>query len=119
MSSESPTDEFNYEFDTFEREGDFEGGSEYKDTHEGRLKSKMIEAPFVPIGITGAVATMMYSIFAFRRRGQMSTSVFLMHLRVRAQSMIVGSLTLGVAATLIRDYMQKGKKQTTSQPASK
>jgi len=53
MSSPStPPDvsEYNYDFDTFEREGDFEGGSEYKDTHDGRLKSKMIEAPFVPIG---------------------------------------------------------------------
>ena len=71
-------------------------------------------------GIAGALATIGYSIFAFRRRGTMSTSVFLMHLRVRAQSMIVGSLTLGVAATLIKEFMDKRKKkQKTSQAVSK
>ena len=65
-------------------------------------------------GITGALATMAYSIFTFRRRGNMSTSVFLMHLRVRAQSMIVGSMAIGVAVTLIKDYIEKGKKEKTT-----
>ncbi|KAI0241576.1 hypothetical protein LSAT2_023604 [Lamellibrachia satsuma] len=115
MSSEPPSEpDFNYDFDTFEREGDFEGGSEFEDTHKDRLKNKMLATPFVPIGVTGALATMAYSIFTFRRRGNMSTSVFLMHLRVRAQSMIVGSMAIGVAVTLIKDYMEKGKKEKTT-----
>ena len=72
--------------------------------------------PYITIlcsaGVGGALATIIYSAFAFRHRGKMSTSVFLMHLRVRAQGMIVGALTIGVAATLIKDYVQKGKKTT-------
>ena len=51
MPSEPPPD---FEFDefesTFEREGDFEGGSEFEDTHKNRLRNKMMDAPYVPIG---------------------------------------------------------------------
>ena len=51
MPSEPPPDFELDEFDsTFERDGDFEGGSEFDDTHRNRLRNKMMDAPYVPIG---------------------------------------------------------------------
>lgn len=42
----------------------------------------------------------------------MSTSVFLMQLRVAAQSTVVGALTLGLAYKMFNDYvMPKSKKE--------
>ena len=39
------------------------------------------------------------------RRSGLPTSLFLMHMRVRTQSMVVGAMTVGVAYTLLRDYV--------------
>ena len=35
----------------------------------------------------------------------MSTSVYLMHLRVKAQGMVVGALTIGVAYNILQKIM--------------
>lgn len=40
----------------------------------------------------------------------MSTSVFLMQLRVIAQGTVVGALTAGIAYTLYNNYANKTKK---------
>jgi len=63
-------------------------------------------------GLGGMLATVLYGVYGYNNRGTQSTSVFLMHLRVKAQSMIVGSLTLGVGATLIKDYFYPEPKKT-------
>ena len=52
----------------------------------------------------GAVA---WGAHSYRHRGNMSTSVFLMHLRVKAQGMVVGAMTAGVSYMLIKDYVLK------------
>lgn len=56
-------------------------------------------------GITGCIGAVIYGIYNYRNRGAMSTSVYLMHLRVKAQGMVVGSLTIGVAYNIIRRIM--------------
>ncbi len=51
-----------------------------------------------------------YGIYNFRNRGEQSASVYLMHLRVKAQSMVVGAMTIGVAVSLVNEYYLKPKK---------
>jgi len=74
-------------------------------------KTKMLEKskqqPFVPIGIAGFIGMLGYGVYSFKNKGKMSTSIFLMHLRVKAQTMVVGAMTLGIAATLVKDYWEK------------
>jgi len=48
-----------------------------------------------------------YGFYDYKNRGSMSTSVFVMQYRVKAQSVIVGALTLGVTYSVIRDYLKK------------
>lgn len=50
-----------------------------------------------------------WGVYKFRHKGDMSTSVYLMHLRVAAQGMVVGAITLGVAAKLIQGLLEKRK----------
>ena len=59
-------------------------------------------------GIGAMIGMVGYGAYSYRHRGNQSTSVFLMHLRVKAQSMVVGAMTIGVAASLINElYFQK------------
>ena len=44
-----------------------------------------------------------YGAYKFQHRGKMSTSVFLMQLRVAAQGTVVGSLAIGLGYTMLRD----------------
>lgn len=58
---------------------------------------------FLAIGVlTAAVG---YGVYAFKNKGKMSTSVYLMHLRVGAQGAAVGSLTLGLLYTMINQHI--------------
>lgn len=50
-------------------------------------------------------ASVGYGIYAFKNRGKMSTSVYLMHFRVGAQGAAVGSLTLGLLYTMINQHV--------------
>ena len=52
-----------------------------------------------------------YGAYSFRHRGKMSTSVFLMHLRVKAQGMVVGAITVGVGLSLLNEYYLKPKQE--------
>lgn len=62
---------------------------------------------FAAIGVlTAAVG---YGIYAFKNKGKMSTSVYLMHLRVGAQGAAVASLTIGLIHTMINQHLL-GKK---------
>lgn len=77
----------------------------YTETRTGKLWKKTKSAPFVPLGILGTVAMIAYGVRQYKNRGDMASSVYLMHYRVRAQGMIVGAMTLGVAYSLLKDYV--------------
>jgi len=47
------------------------------------------------VGLAGTLATLVYGAYAYRFRGPMSTSRYLMRLRVVAQGMVVGSMIIG------------------------
>jgi len=79
----------------------------YDVSQSDRLKSKAQAAPFVPLGIAGTLAALGWGVYTFKNRGNMSPSVFFMHLRVKAQGMIVGAITVGVGITLYQDYFAK------------
>lgn len=50
-----------------------------------------------------------YGAYMFKNRGKMSTSVYLMHLRVGAQGAAVASLTGGLIYTMINEHILKKK----------
>lgn len=60
-------------------------------------------AGFVAAGLIGA--------YKYKHRGTMSTSVFLMQLRVAAQGAVVGCLTLGLAYTMYNEHFNKKTKE--------
>ena len=76
-------------------------------SHLERISKKAKDAPFVPLGIMGMIGAVGYGAYTFKQRGKMSPSVFLMHLRVKAQGMVVGAITLGIGYTLFKDYIWK------------
>lgn len=78
---------------------------QYEKTHSQKLKEKAKAAPFVPVGIAGMIGMVAWGAYRFRHRGGMSTSIFLMHLRVKAQGVVVGALALGVAYSMGKDYI--------------
>jgi len=49
----------------------------------------------------------LYGAYKYKHRGNMSTSVFLMQLRVGAQGTVVACLTAGIAYALYKDYFMK------------
>ena len=57
------------------------------------------------------VSAVGYGIYNYKNRGNMKTSVYLMHLRVKAQSMVVGAIALGIGYSLIQDYLKKGSEK--------
>lgn len=59
------------------------------------------------IGLGGLLAACAIGAYKFKRRGDMSTSVFLMQLRVAAQGTVVGALTLGLGYTMANEYLFK------------
>lgn len=73
---------------------------------------KAKKEPFVPIGIAGTLAMIGYGVYDYKNRGSMSTSVYVMQYRVKAQSVIVGAITVGVTYAVVRDYLKK--RETSS-----
>ncbi|CAH2262207.1 jg26829 [Pararge aegeria aegeria] len=63
------------------------------------------------IGILGLIGVCGYGAYAYKSRGKMSTSVFLMQLRVAAQGTVVAALTVGVAYSLSQRLLHKGEKR--------
>lgn len=53
------------------------------------------------------VAILGIGAYKFKTRGSISTSMFLMQLRVASQGTVVGILTLGVAYSMLNDYVFK------------
>ncbi|ELT95581.1 hypothetical protein CAPTEDRAFT_174895 [Capitella teleta] len=72
--------------------------------HKKTFMDKCLDQPFVPLGILGTLGMLGYGAVNFKNRGSMSTSVYLMHLRVKAQSMVVGAMALGVSYALLKDH---------------
>lgn len=78
-----------------------------EESQSDRLARKSKEAPFFPIALGVCAIACGYGAYMFKRRGQMSPSVFLMQLRVGAQGLAVGTLTLGLAYTMYRENFMK------------
>ncbi|KAM8705682.1 hypothetical protein ACLKA7_010049 [Drosophila subpalustris] len=70
-----------------------------------KLAKKAKESPFMLIGIAGFIAAGAIGAYKYRHRGTMSTSVFLMQLRVAAQGTVVGCLTLGLGYQMAKEYI--------------
>lgn len=62
-------------------------------------------------GILGLIGVCGFGAYKFKHRGQMSTSVFLMQLRVAAQGTVVSALTIGLAYSLVKDHLLKDDKK--------
>lgn len=73
-------------------DGDYDAGE--------KLSRKAKDSPMMVIGLTGLVAVCGIGAYRFRNRGNMKVSQFLMQLRVAAQGVVVGALTLGVIYSL-------------------
>lgn len=68
----------------------------------------LLKTPFFSaIGVLSVAVA--YGVYMFKNKGKMSTSVYLMHLRVGAQGAAVASLTAGLIYTMINDRILKKK----------
>nr|XP_034841416.1 HIG1 domain family member 1A, mitochondrial-like isoform X2 [Maniola hyperantus] len=76
-----------------------------------RIARKSKDSPFMIIGILGLIGVCGYGAYKFKSRGKMSTSVFLMQLRVAAQGTVVAALTVGVAYSLSQRFLHKEVKK--------
>ncbi|XP_069684709.1 HIG1 domain family member 1A, mitochondrial-like [Periplaneta americana] len=83
-----------------------------EESHSSRLARKTKEAPLFPIGIAGLTLACLYGIYKYKHRGNMSTSVFLMQLRVGAQGTVVACLTAGIGYSLLKQYVFKSDDDT-------
>lgn len=70
---------------------------------------KARESPSMLIGLAGLAIVCGVGAYKYKHRGAMSTSVFLMQLRVAAQGTVVGALSLGLAYTMANEYIFKKK----------
>ncbi|XP_007906441.1 HIG1 domain family member 1A, mitochondrial isoform X2 [Callorhinchus milii] len=80
------------------------------DSQTSKLLRKSKESPFVPIGIAGFAAVVGYGLFKLKSRGNTKMSVHLIHMRVAAQSCVVGAMTIGVLYSMYREYIVKPKE---------
>ncbi|XP_031569271.1 HIG1 domain family member 1C-like [Actinia tenebrosa] len=82
---------------------------EEKESPTEKMMRKSRDQPFIPIGIVGLVGACVWGAIAYRHRGPMSTSRYLMRLRVIAQSCVVGSIMVGLGVTALQDSGKKEK----------
>nr|CAD7602451.1 unnamed protein product [Timema genevievae] len=82
-----------------------------EETHGTKIVRKAKENPMLPLGLAGCIIACAVGAYKFKRRGDMSMSVFLMQLRVAAQGTVVGCLTLGLGYTMINEYLIKPKSK--------
>lgn len=82
-----------------------------KERESDRLIRKSKQSPFVPIGVAGTVAAIVWGAIAYKNRGPaMTTSRYLMRLRVIAQSCVVGSIMAGIGVTALQDKLEAKSK---------
>jgi len=72
-----------------------------------KFMRKAKQDPFVPVGITAAVAILGYQAYKFKNRGNTKLSVYLIHTRVAAQSAVIGSMAIGVLYSMYREFIKK------------
>ena len=89
-----------------------------EESASNKLARKSEEAPFMVFGLAGLVAICGYGIYKYKNRGDMKTSVFLIHLRVAAQGFVVGALSLGVAYSTIMKFLNKNTNETRSKSST-
>ncbi|XP_013775262.1 HIG1 domain family member 1A, mitochondrial-like [Limulus polyphemus] len=88
----------------------FEGESQTQ-----KLARKSREAPFMTFGLLGCGLACLYGAYRYKNRGSMSTSVYLMQLRVAAQGTVVAALTFGVGYTLFKHlYYDEAQENKTA-----
>lgn len=61
--------------------------------------------------MAGFFAVLGIGVYKYKNRGNMSTSMFMMQLRVAAQGTVVGALTIGMIYSMLNDYVWN-KKET-------
>ncbi|CAL4062332.1 unnamed protein product [Meganyctiphanes norvegica] len=78
--------------------------AKYDESHSDRLARKAKDAPFMIVGLIGLAGVVGYGIYGFRNR-QIKTSVYLIHMRVAGQGLVVSALTVGVAHKLFMEHV--------------
>eukprot|EP00794_Sanderia_malayensis_P003048 gene3048-3510_t len=78
------------------------------ESQKEKLVRKSKRDPFIPIGVAGLVAACAYGAYGYKNRGPMSTSRYLMRLRVLAQSAVVGAIMVGVGYAAFNNNEKKG-----------
>ncbi|ENN76753.1 HIG1 domain family member 1A, mitochondrial isoform X1 [Dendroctonus ponderosae] len=78
-----------------------------EESQSDRLSRKTKEAPMFPIAIGVCLGAIGYGVYMYKNKGKMSTSVYLMQLRVGAQGAAVGALTLGLAYTMWKNHLER------------
>ncbi|XP_071941321.1 HIG1 domain family member 1A, mitochondrial-like [Antedon mediterranea] len=87
---------------------EFSAGDIYRqETPTEKFARKSKQDPFVPIGIAGLAVSLGYGAYAYRSRRGMSTSIYLMRLRVIAQTAVVGAMICGVGYSLVSSTLKK------------
>uniref|UniRef100_A0A2I9LP35 HIG1 domain family protein n=1 Tax=Centruroides hentzi TaxID=88313 RepID=A0A2I9LP35_9SCOR len=76
-----------------------------------KLARKTKDAPFMVIGLAGCTLACLYGIYNYRRRGKMTTSIYLMQLRVTAQGTVVACLTLGALYSIYQKLQSRNGAQ--------
>ncbi|XP_071788490.1 HIG1 domain family member 1A, mitochondrial-like [Asterias amurensis] len=76
---------------------------QYQETVTEKLKRKAVNEPFVPLGLTALVGALVWGAVSYKHRKGMSTSIYLMRLRVAAQTCVVGAMTIGAGYTMLKD----------------
>ncbi|XP_041974074.1 HIG1 domain family member 1A, mitochondrial [Aricia agestis] len=77
------------------------------ESHADKLARKSKDSPFMIIGIVGLIGVCGLGVYKYKNRGKMSTSVYLMQLRVAAQGTVVAALTIGLGYQLANKYLFK------------
>ncbi|XP_030740627.1 HIG1 domain family member 1C isoform X2 [Echinops telfairi] len=71
-----------------------------------RLVRKSRDSPSVPVGLAGFVTVVAYGLYKLKYRRNQKVSIHLIHMRVAAQGVAVGALTLGVLYSMYKDYIR-------------
>lgn len=57
--------------------------------------------------MTGFLGVLAYGAYKYKHRGNMSTSMYLMQLRVASQGTVVGCLCIGLIYSMSKEYLFK------------
>ncbi|CAG0889486.1 unnamed protein product [Darwinula stevensoni] len=68
---------------------------------------KAKEAPYVPLGITGALAAVTYSIVHYRHRHpEVKPSVYVIHTRLAAQGFVIAAMIGGICYSMFNEHFK-------------